>query len=118
MPKLKKIKCDILSNFQIMCENHENYANIYFKTKYVSFESCLRNCNIIHKAIISAYCSFHFYWHINCIISSLAKIYVNLRNFEQLSKVLNPTYTHCLKITQNVAFEFMNFGIFHQFVSY
>ena len=23
--------------------------------------------------------------------------------------------THCLKITQNVAFEFLNFGIFHQF---
>ena len=23
--------------------------------------------------------------------------------------------TQCLKITQNVAFEFLNFGIFHQF---
>ena len=27
------------------------------------------------------------------------------------------TGTHCLKITQNVAFEFFNFGIFHQFLS-
>ena len=26
--------------------------------------------------------------------------------------------THCLKITQNVSFEFFNFGIFHQFLSY
>ena len=26
--------------------------------------------------------------------------------------------SHCLKITQNVAFEFLNFGIFHQFLSY
>ena len=26
--------------------------------------------------------------------------------------------TYCLKITQNVAFEFFNFGIFHQFLSY
>ena len=26
--------------------------------------------------------------------------------------------SHCLKITQNVAFEFFNFGIFHQFLSY
>ena len=26
--------------------------------------------------------------------------------------------THWLKITQNVAFEFLNFGIFHQFLSY
>ena len=26
--------------------------------------------------------------------------------------------TQCLKITQNVAFEFLNFGIFHQFLSY
>ena len=25
---------------------------------------------------------------------------------------------HCLKITQNVAFEFLNFGIFHQFLYY
>ena len=24
----------------------------------------------------------------------------------------------CLKLTQNVAFEFLNFGIFHQFLSY
>ena len=24
----------------------------------------------------------------------------------------------CLKITQNVAFEFLNFGIFHQFLAY
>ena len=24
----------------------------------------------------------------------------------------------CLKITQNVAFEFLNFGTFHQFLSY
>ena len=28
------------------------------------------------------------------------------------------TITHCLKITQNVAFELFNFGIFHQFLSY
>ena len=31
------------------------------------------------------------------------------------------TYTFkklCLKISQNVEFEFMNFGIFHQFLSY
>ena len=27
------------------------------------------------------------------------------------------TTAHCLKITQNVAFEFLNFGIFHQFLS-
>ena len=28
------------------------------------------------------------------------------------------TTSHCLKITQNVAFEFLNFGIFRQFLSY
>ena len=27
-------------------------------------------------------------------------------------------YTQCLKITQNVAFEVLNFGIFHLFLSY
>ena len=26
--------------------------------------------------------------------------------------------SHCLKITQNVAFEFLDFGIFHQFLNY
>ena len=26
--------------------------------------------------------------------------------------------SHCLKMTQNVAFEFWHFGIFHQFLSY
>ena len=29
-----------------------------------------------------------------------------------------PWLAHCLKITQNVAFEFLDFGIFHQFMSY
>ena len=29
-----------------------------------------------------------------------------------------PIFSHCLKITQNVAFEFSNFGIFHHFLSY
>ena len=30
----------------------------------------------------------------------------------------NKTCSQCLKITQNVAFEFFNYGIFHQFLSY
>ena len=30
-------------------------------------------------------------------------------------KLRNETILHCLKITQNVAFEFLNFGIFLQF---
>ena len=38
------------------------------------------------------------------------------------STFLNLTYfdtlSHCLKITLNVAFEFFNFGIFHQFLTY
>ena len=32
--------------------------------------------------------------------------------------ILKNDIAHCLKITQNVAFEFLNFGIFHQFLSY
>ena len=35
-----------------------------------------------------------------------------------LNKSKNSRISHCLKITQNVAFEFLNFGIFHQFLSY
>ena len=34
------------------------------------------------------------------------------------SKNAQKSLTHCLKITQNVAFEFWHFGIFHQFLSY
>ena len=33
-------------------------------------------------------------------------------------KVQIPPKLQCLKITQNVAFEFLNFDIFHQFLSY
>ena len=33
-------------------------------------------------------------------------------------EVENKDVAHCLKITQNVAFEFLNFGLFHQFLSY
>ena len=32
--------------------------------------------------------------------------------------LIETTGTHCLKIAQNVAFEVLNFGIFHQFLSY
>ena len=35
-----------------------------------------------------------------------------------MDKIGNSLYAHCLNITQNVAFEFLNFGIFHQFLSY
>ena len=50
---------------------------------------------------------------------------VNVDNFAQFDEARksSPTmrldaHAHCLKITQNVAFEFLNFGIFHQFLSY
>ena len=33
-------------------------------------------------------------------------------------EVMFTTLAQCLKITQIVAFEFLNFGIFHQFLSY
>ena len=48
------------------------------------------------------------------------------REFESFLDAVDPNredkitlqVPHCLKITQNVAFEFFNFGIFHQFLSY
>ena len=41
------------------------------------------------------------------------------RSTQTLEQALSPltTGSHCLKITQNVAFEYSNFGIFHQFLS-
>ena len=38
---------------------------------------------------------------------------VHINDIDQLSK---EGFTHCLKITQNVAFEFFNFGISTNFV--
>ena len=32
--------------------------------------------------------------------------------------VCTEIHTHCLKITQNVAFQFLNFGVFRKFLSY
>ena len=41
---------------------------------------------------------------------------LGVKDLQQVWKVR--TTSHCLKITQNVAFEFLNSGIFHQFLSY
>ena len=37
---------------------------------------------------------------------------------QRIGKLLFSLPARCLKITQNVPFEFLNFGIFHQFLSY
>ena len=37
---------------------------------------------------------------------------------KKIGKSTLSTRSHCLKIAQNVAFEFLYFGIFHQFLSY
>ena len=34
-----------------------------------------------------------------------------------INDIITPAGTHCLKVTQSVAFEFLNFGIFHQFLT-
>ena len=44
----------------------------------------------------------------------------HLKNLTLICHAKNGTKTtisHCLKITQNVAFKFFNLGIFHQFLS-
>ena len=51
-------------------------------------------------------------WLIGVILVVLRRKYVLLFCSEK-KRALGRT--HCLKITQNVAFEFSNFGIFHQF---
>ena len=40
--------------------------------------------------------------------------YTSVLSIYLLCKQLLDNAAHCLKITQNVAFEFLNFGIFHQ----
>ena len=47
----------------------------------------------------------------------------NFRLLEQCGRIFSfypvcSFVSHCLKITQNVAFEFMNFGILHQFLTF
>ena len=51
------------------------------------------------------------------VISSIGKMFNTLRRHLAV-KLIFPYTQLCLKITQNVAFKFLNFGIFHQFLSY
>ena len=45
----------------------------------------------------------------------LTMSHFNSLHYSQTLLGLDFICTHCLKIAQNVAFEFLNFGIFHQF---
>ena len=38
-----------------------------------------------------------------------------MSTIEEIERHKEAINSHCLKITQNVSFEFFNFGIFHQF---
>ena len=55
---------------------------------------------------------------LNITLQWLSKImyqYHTRRKIRESSIFFIRSKSHCLKITQNVAFEFFNFGIFHQF---
>ena len=55
-------------------------------------------------------------WKANCIW--WIHFFYQLIHWLYRTKYDNDLTSHCLKITLNVAFEFLNFGIFHQFLSY
>ena len=71
-------------------------------------------CKIIVKLSIDIFCSFA--WLMMWFRSTWNKILSQLSS-EALIQVYCLS-SHCLKITQNVAFEFLNSGIFHQFLTY
>ena len=84
------------------------------------------DCDILHERflvrgnlLLLVELIYYLYFEVNgfVIISTLhteQKIQFLLLILEPFSKLK----LYCFKITQNVAFEFFNFGIFHQFLSY
>ena len=52
-----------------------------------------------------------------CFLPTIIPSKLNYCNAKMKEKISFPNAL-CLKITQSVAFEFKNFGIFHQFLSY
>ena len=97
-----------------ICLHYSLCTRSNFKGKYIKFSKLTKLRSIIQFSIIFfiIVCTFQddtilsLFPHLNPISS---------QNFK-LHSVAQAT--HCLKITQNVAFEFLYFGIFHHFLSY
>ena len=67
------------------------------------------------------WCVITFNWIMRWMVSIIIGfLMVRNLNFWSNYRLFETTFSHsqCLKITQNVAFDFFNFAIFHQFLSY
>ena len=77
--------------------------------------SNIQNSRVFHETI-HALCGLQKNDEWSCCFTT-PLWHVTLYSFFQ--RILdNSSLPYCLKITQNVAFEFLNLGIFHQFLSY
>ena len=100
-----------------------NFTRFFFN---FSLKLCFRDAQATNSACRKLAVSLADSINLRTILSLLYTITQVLRTHtdshlreafqNELSKFT--TVTHCLKIPQNVAFEFFNFGIFHQFLSY
>ena len=114
--RLEKISASSSRFFSVTLCYHVSYCHIAHlhrikkKTSgkrmgsYMSLPSKLRPTNFGHLFLLQTR-------HFICISQSSSSH--NNRIKTRLSLKIR-----CLKITQNIAFEFLNFGIFHQFLSF
>ena len=136
--KIQKFKCDILSNFQTMCECVKislfhwfprlNYFYLLHKKAAKPDIRDIMTCPIsqIRDNVLGLWMPSSFQsltsgssdpvqmkWRLNFLdlVLYVRLIVITLWKKNHIWNLLESA-TQCLKITQNVAFEFFNFGIF------
>ena len=94
-------------NGEFQLEVHLSNIRSVYEHKFRINQSIFNNLSKLGK-LETTYFSYDQYdWSLS--------VYPSGRSESQLG---NQDSSHCLKIPQNVAFECLNFGIFHQFLSY
>ena len=94
-----------------------HFADDNFNGLHLHFVFCLaplRSWNAVKKL---SFLHTHIFLYFCAKETAFLGILETCACKDQVSLLSFPT-SHCLKITQNVAIEFLNFGIFHQFLSY
>ena len=80
--------------------------------------SLLLAIRIQHLFQLSRLCDRILFWWKNWRKILPLEVVVRKRRLIDYGVIQRTRWENCLKITQNVAYEFWHFGIFHQFLSY
>ena len=98
---------------------HKLYIVFLFKQSFVTFSIAVTATMKVLKAFsnTTSLSNTIIQFLANCILS-VVFAYWAIEAFQKYSSEPLSTQAQCLKITQNVSFEFSNFGIFHQFLTY